>query len=48
MVIGILVVAVIGIVGWIAYSQGFFDAKEQVDDTKSIEINLGGSSDTAQ
>ena len=47
-VIGVLVLVVIVIVAWIAYSQGFFQAKEEVKDEGSIQINLGGSSDEAE
>ncbi len=43
-IIGILVVVVIAIVGWLAYSQGFFDAKEQQEEEKGgLEINIGGT-----
>ncbi len=44
-VIGVLVVVVIAIVGWVAYSQGFFDGKEKADDNGGLEINVGGSAD---
>ena len=44
-VVGVLVLVVIVIVAWIAYSQGFFQAKEEVKDEPGININLGGSSD---
>ena len=41
--IGILVLVVIVIVGWLAYSQGFFEAKEE-NSGGSLQINLGGDS----
>ncbi len=42
-VVGILVLVVILIVGWIAYSQGFFEGKAAEDQNGgSLEINLGG------
>lgn len=48
-IIGILVVIVIAIVAWIAYTQGFFQAKEEVkDDASGIQINLGSRGDTTQ
>ena len=40
--IGILIVVVIAIVGWLAYSQGFFTAKQQAPQS-GVQINLGGS-----
>ena len=43
--VGILIVVVIGLVAWFAYSQGYFKAKEQKNDGGSLQINLGGSSD---
>jgi hypothetical protein len=46
-IIGILVVVVIGIVAWIAYTQGFFAAKDQAKDSGSLQIDLGGSSKTS-
>ena len=42
-IIGIIVVILIVIVGWLAYSQGFFRAKEQTD-SNGVQIKLGGSS----
>ncbi len=46
-VIGILVIVVIAVVGWICYTQGVFETKEEVKDTSSgVQINLGGSSDS--
>ena len=46
-VIGILIVVVIAIVAWVAYTQGFFQAKEEKpEDTSGLEINIGGSTDT--
>lgn len=42
-VIAILVIVVIAIVGWIAYTQGAFDAKtEENTDQNGIEIQIGG------
>ncbi len=43
-VIGILLVVVIAIVAWVAYTQGFFKVKEETKDDASLQINLGGSS----
>ncbi|MDQ5893267.1 MAG: hypothetical protein QG640_279 [Patescibacteria group bacterium] len=43
-VIAVLVFVVILIVAWVAYSQGFFQAKEEVKDEAGFQINLGGSS----
>jgi hypothetical protein len=42
-VVGILVLVVIAIVGWVAYTQGYFQGEEEAD--TGLEINLGGSSD---
>jgi hypothetical protein len=39
--IGVLVLVVIAIVGWVAYSQGYFMGKEE--DADGINIELGGS-----
>lgn len=44
-VIAVIVLVIIGIVGWLAYSQGYFDRAQQ-EDTNGIQIELGGSSDT--
>ena len=42
-IIGVLVLVVIGIVGWVAYSQGVFDGAEESD--QGLEIQIGGASD---
>ncbi|MEK7646269.1 MAG: hypothetical protein AAB381_01050 [Patescibacteria group bacterium] len=47
MVVGILVIVVIAIVVWIAYTQGFFMGKEEGEDKGGLEINLGGSTDSS-
>lgn len=48
-IIGVLILVVIIIVGWLAYSQGFFDGKDQPkEEGASLQINLGGSSRDAQ
>ncbi len=44
-IVGVLVVVVIAVVGWVAYSQGFFQAKEETkNDDSGFQINIGGSS----
>lgn len=43
-IVWILVVLVIAIVGYLAYSQGYFDRASQ-EDASGLEINIGGSSD---
>lgn len=43
-VVGILVVVVLALVGWVAYSQGYFDRAEQ-EDTNGLNIEIGGASD---
>ena len=46
-VTAIIVLVVIVLVGWLAYSQGLFDG-EQVDDetnTSGIEVNVGASTE---
>lgn len=41
--IAILVIVVIAIVGWVAYTQGAFDAKtEEPTDQNGIETQIGG------
>jgi flagellar basal body-associated protein FliL len=48
-IIGILVIVIIAIVAWVAYTQGFFKGKEDTKETPGLQINLGGSSsDTEQ
>lgn len=44
----IIVLVVIVLVGWLAYSQGYFQGadEQQEEDTSGIEIQLGGSNDT--
>ena len=42
-ILGIILVVVILIVGWLAYSQGYFQGVEE-ENTDGIEIQLGGSS----
>ena len=44
-VVGILVIVVIAIVAWIAYTQGFFDSKD-TQNGGSVQIQLGGSADS--
>jgi hypothetical protein len=41
-IIGIIVVVVIAIVGYLAYQQGFFKAKTQ--DSNGIEVKIGETS----
>lgn len=43
-VIAVLVLVIIVIVGWLAYSQGYLDRSQQ-EDTSGINIEIGGSSD---
>ena len=43
-ILGIIIVAVIVIVGWLAYTQGYFQGSEE-NDADGIEIRLDGSSD---
>ncbi len=43
-IIGVIVVAVVAIVGWLAYKEGFFDAKTQDTNSGGIEVNVGGDS----
>lgn len=43
-VVGILVVVVIAIVGWVAYSQGYFD-RAQDEGANGLNIEIGGTSD---
>lgn len=38
-IVGILVLVVVAIVGWLAYSQGYFMGKEE--EGAGLEINLG-------
>lgn len=38
-IVGILVLVVIAVVGWLAYSQGYFTGKEE--DKSGLEIKLG-------
>jgi flagellar basal body-associated protein FliL len=45
-IIGILVVVVIAIVGYMAYSQGYFKAKTQDTNTNGVNIQLGGTTNT--
>ena len=40
--IGILVVVIIAIVGWLAYKQGFFTGAQTEQNNGGLEINLGG------
>ncbi len=40
-VLGILIILVIVIIGWLAYSQGYFQGKEE--DDAGFELNIGGS-----
>ena len=40
-IVGILVVVVIIIVAWLAYSQGYFTGKEKDVDGGSIEVKIG-------
>jgi hypothetical protein len=41
-IIGVIVVIVVAVVGFLAYKQGFFDAKTQ--DSSGIEIKVGETS----
>lgn len=41
-IIGIIVVILVGVVGFLAYKQGFFEAKTQ--DSNGIEVRLGETS----
>ena len=43
-VVAVLIIVIIGIVGWLAYSQGYFDRAQQ-EDTNGLNIEIGGSSD---
>jgi len=40
----VLVLLVIGIIGWLAYSQGYFQGTKEDADESSLEINFGDSS----
>ncbi len=42
-IIGVIVVILIGIVGFLAYQQGYFQAEEE--NTNGLEINLGGGNE---
>ena len=39
--VGILVLIIVVLVGWFAYSQGYFAAQEE--DQSGLQINLGGT-----
>ncbi len=41
-IVGILVVIVVIVVGYLAYTQGFFQAKSEEAES-GLQINLGGS-----
>lgn len=43
-VIAIIVLVIIGIVGWLAYSQGYLDRAQQ-EDAGGLNIEIGGSSE---
>jgi len=43
-IVGILVLVVIVLVGWFAYSQGYFQGAE-TEKADGLEINIGGSTE---
>jgi hypothetical protein len=43
-IVGILIIVVLAIVAWVAYTQGVFTGKQQ--NTQGLEINLGGGDTT--
>lgn len=45
-VVGVLVVAVIAIVAFLGYKQGFFSGKSSEPTPNSLQINVGGESNT--
>lgn len=42
MIIAVLILIVVVMVGWLAYSQGWLDSKQEKSD--GIEVKIGGSS----
>lgn len=42
--VAVLVVIVVAIVGWLAYSQGYFQGAEETPD-EGLEIQIGGSAE---
>jgi hypothetical protein len=45
-VVAVLVIVIIALVGWVAYSQGYFDRAQEEETGTGLNIELGGSSDT--
>lgn len=45
-IVGVLIVLIVLIVGFVAYKQGYFEGKET--ESNGIQIQLGGSSDANQ
>jgi len=45
-IVGVLVLVVIAIVGWLAYSQGFFNGAAEEDES-GLEINIGTPDESA-
>ena len=43
-IVAVLIIILIGVVGWLAYSQGYFKGAAE-EDQIGLEINIGGSSD---
>lgn len=43
-VVAILVVVVIALVGYVAYSQGYFDRAQQ-EESNGLNIEIGGTND---
>lgn len=43
-IIGVVIVLLVLIVGYLAYTQGYFEGKET--ETNGIQIQLGGTSET--
>jgi hypothetical protein len=42
-IVGVLIVVILLIVGFLAYKQGLFTGKSENTDSNGIEINLGGN-----
>jgi len=42
-IMGIIIVIVIAIVGYLAYNRGFFNGQTKTTDTSGVQVNVGGN-----
>ncbi len=44
-IISVIIILIIVIVGYLAYTRGFFNGQQKQDDGSGIEVKIGGGND---